>query len=108
MEGSKLAEVGLTALFANRLWYSADHVEEFMDGIKILAPLMTKAQMVKLSGSFWALAGREGGDTIVSQWMQTLKGDSAKVMLSDSFWSLYISTSCSVMSCQAMRSECRP
>jgi hypothetical protein len=34
---------------------------------------------VMLSGSFWALAGREGGDTIVTHWMQTLQGYSARV-----------------------------
>ena len=46
---NKLAEVGLTALFATRLWYAIDEVEEFMDGLNILAPLLTHAQLAAVS-----------------------------------------------------------
>ena len=44
-------------------------------------------QYLKLN-SLCALVGKEGGTEIVSKWMETLKGDAAKVMRNDSFWAL--------------------
>ena len=86
---TKLNELGMSALLATKLWYSVDEVDEFMEGLNVLAKLLTPAQLAAAScNGLWHLMNDGGGADIVTEWYKRLTAAQFATTSCDGFWSL--------------------